>query len=356
MTEEIFARVRSHKFHPIKDGFTYDRSLGEQGVADPDDNDWHVRTVAVRDLVRTGTDAATSLIRALNDENPHVRQIATMVLGILRVNEAVNQMEKMLIEDPDEVVRAQLAKSLGQIGSQSSLKLLDNVQHSDTSGDVQHQAVLAVYAIRNGFQATSELAQAYKDLDVRNYNTDVVGHKAADFELPDSDGKLRRLSDMLGEKPVLLIWIFADWCPVCHREFQELIETRRNFEEKGIRVLTLECHDEYPVRVMAGKELEPDYWFADEPFLKAYTNKIWWHHLADRAGGVGIQYGVQPMAFTVHAEWINRPAVVIIDKDETVRFAYHGTFWGDRPSIHEILKMIETENYNFVSPKRLGKG
>lgn len=355
MTEEIFERVRSHEFNPIRDGFTYDKSLDVQGIADLYDNDWQVRTVAVRDLVRMGTNASPSLIRALNDKDPHIRQIAAMVLGILRVNEAAHQMEEMLTEDPDGVVRAQLAKSLGQIGSQSSLKILDDVQHSDTSGDVQHQAVLAAYAIRNGFQATPELAQAYKGLDVSNFNTDIVGHKAPDFELPDSEGKMRRLSDMLGEKPVVLIWIFADWCPVCHREFQELIETRSEFEEKGIRVLTLECHDKYPVRVMVGKEIEPDYWFADEPFLKAYTNKIWWPHLADRAADTGITYGVQPMAFTVHSEWINRPAVVIIDEDGVVRFAYYGTFWGDRPSIHDILRMIETENYDFVSPKRLKK-
>jgi peroxiredoxin len=289
----------------------------------------------------------------LNDDNPHVRQVVAMVLGILRVDKAAPHLEKILTEDPDEVVRAQSAISLGQIGSQSSLEILEKAKETDASGDVQHQAVLAAYAIRNGYQATPDLAQAYINLDEHRFNSTGVGQKAPDFELPDSENKLWHLSGVLGKKPVVLIWIFADWCPVCHREFQELIETRREFEEKDIRVFTLECHDLFPVRVMAGKELEPDYWFAEEPFLKAYTEKIWWPHLADRAAGVGTRYGVQPMAYTVHAEWINRPAVVIIDQEGIVRFAYHGTFWGDRPSIHDILEIIETEHYDFVSPKRL---
>lgn len=56
---------------------------------------------------------------------------------------------------------------------------------------------------------------------------------------------------------------------------------------------------------------------------------------------------------TVHAEWINRPSVVIVDKEGVARFAYHGTFWGDRPSIHQLLEMVRSGNYSFAVPKRL---
>jgi len=73
----------------------------------------------------------------------------------------------------------------------------------------------------------------------------------------------------------------------------------------------------------------------------------------DRAGAVGAEYGVQPMSFTVHAEWINRPSVVIVDKEGVARFAYYGTFWGDRPSIHQLLEMVRNGKYSFDAPKRL---
>ncbi len=59
------------------------------------------------------------------------------------------------------------------------------------------------------------------------------------------------------------------------------------------------------------------------------------------------------MSFTVHAEWINRPSVVIVDREGVVRFACYGTFWGDRPSIHQLLKMTRSGNYFFDAPKRL---
>jgi peroxiredoxin len=150
-----------------------------------------------------------------------------------------------------------------------------------------------------------------------------------------------------------LFWALFARCPVCHGEFHELIELRNQFEEAGVQVFTLECHDMFPARVMVGKELEPKYWFSKVSFRDAYTKNIWWPHLVDRAAAVGAEYGVQPMAFVVHSEWINRPSVVIVDKEGIVRLAYYGTFWGDRPSIHQVLEMVRSNQYEFESDKRL---
>ena len=132
-----------------------------------------------------------------------------------------------------------------------------------------------------------------------------------------------------------------------------MIDLRKEFEAAGIQPITLECHDLFPTRVMVGKELDPKYWFAKQSFQENYTRNIWWPHLADRAATVGVQYGVQPMTFAVHAEFVNRPSVAIVDKEGVIRFLYHGTFWGDRPSIHQLLEMVKSGNYSFDAPKRL---
>ena len=104
---------------------------------------------------------------------------------------------------------------------------------------------------------------------------------------------------------------------------------------------------------MVGKELEPEHWFAKQSFKEAYSKQIWWPHLLDRAGAVGATYGVDPMAFAVHAEYINRPSTVIVDKEGIVQLAYYGTFWGDRPTIAQTLNMIKTGRFDFEHPKRL---
>jgi len=350
---QILARVSAQDFHPIRDGFTYDRDLNKHGVASLDDQDWRVRTLAVRDLVRLGTPGTPTLVTALEDKNAHVRHVSAMVLGILQATNAVPSLEKVLREDGDPVVRSQAAIALGQIGQRASLPVVQAAQKDDTSKDVQHQAEIAAYAIEHGEAATSELAKAYAALDESKFGRLQVGQPANAFQLTDTEGKAWRLSDFRGKKPVVLIWVFADWCPVCHGEFRELIELRQQFEAANAQVFTLECHDVFPARVMVGKEFEPKYWFSKTSFKDSYTKNIWWPHLVDRAGAVGAEYGVQPMSFVVHSEWINRPSVVIVDKEGVARFAYYGTFWGDRPSIHQLLEMVRSGNYSFDAPKRL---
>lgn len=351
--DQILSRVREHNFNPVLDGFTFDRRLNKQGVADLKDEDWRIRTLAVRDLVRLGSNLSANLAFGLDDPSPHVRHVTAMALGILRATNAVPALETSLLKEADSVVRSQAAIALGQIMQKSSLALLRQVEAGDKSRDVRHQAELAAYAVDQGITATPELAAAYRDLDESRFNIIQVGKPAVDFDLPDTDGRSWRLSDFRGKNPVVLIWIFADWCPVCHGEFRELIELRREFEEAGVQVFTLEGHDLFSCRVMVGKELEPQYWFSKTSFKESYTKNIWWPHLVDRACAVGAEYGVQPLAFAVHSEYVNRPSVVIVDKEGFARFAYYGTFWGDRPSIHQVLDMARNHRYEFESDRRL---
>ena len=124
------------------------------------------------------------------------------------------------------------------------------------------------------------------------------------------------------------------------------------FIKAGVQVFTIETHDTYRGRVTVGKELEPEYWFARESFIEAYTRQIWWPHLLDRAGAVAAKYGADPLTFSVHAEYINRPATLIIDPEGIVRFAYIGTYWGDRPTIEQTLKMIGSGDFSFEHPQR----
>lgn len=103
---------------------------------------------------------------------------------------------------------------------------------------------------------------------------------------------------------------------------------------------------------MVGQELDPDYWFSKQSFQAACQNGVWWPHLCDRAGAVGAMYGVDPHSFAVHAEYINRPTTVIIDPEGVVRIACYGTCRGDRPSVHETLEMIKTQQFDFVHLSR----
>jgi len=350
--KEIAARIERHSFSPIDNGFTVDPGAGTDGVSDLKSDDWRVRTLAVRDLVRRGLETPAPIRELLGHTNEHVRQVAAQALGVLRSRPAVEPLSRVLQKDPDPVVRSQAAIALGQIGAPRNAVAgpLSDEEHTD----VRHQCAVALDRIRKNEPVESAVAEQFAALDASTFGRAKEGEPAPPFTLEDTDGGEWALTDALGEKTVVLIWVFADWCPVCHREFHGLIDREARFRDLGVAVATLECHDRYRCRVMTGKEARPSYWFAenlpgDHPH-DPYSDGIWWPHLVDRAATVGLQYGIDPWQYAVHSEYVNRPATIIIDPEGTVRLAHFGTYWGDRPSIGQILKMIETDTYEFEAP------
>lgn len=308
LVDAVVRRVDEHSFYPIENGFTVDPETGYDGVPDRESMDWHVRTLAVRDLVRLGREAARPMAEALGHDNPHVRQIAAMALGILRAE-------------------------------------------AETHTDVRPQCRVALHRTRKGEPVEAAVAERFATLEESTFGRVQKGEEAPDFTLEDTEGQPWRLSDVRGQKTVVLLWIFADWCPVCHKEFHGLIHRADRFREQNVEVATIECHDRYRCRVMEGKEIRPDYWFADnfpdDRPQAPYPEKIWWPHLVDRAAAVGLRHGIDPWQFAVHSEWVNRPSTIIVDPDGIVRLAYFGDYWGDRPSITQILEMVETGEYEF---------
>ncbi|MFC7173246.1 peroxiredoxin family protein [Haloplanus litoreus] len=265
---------------------------------------------------------------------------------------AIRDLERVVRTDPNGPVRAQAVLSLGQLEASESLGLLEDIVDDDDR-DVGRRARIAIDRIEKGKGTTDALLTAYQRLDPETFDRVSAGDTAPEFRLTDTEGTEWERSALAAEGEwLVLVWVFADWCPVCHREFDELLELRTEFDDAGVSIVTVECHDRYRGRVMAGMELEPDYWSSEDSFRDTYERDLWWPHLLDHAGAVGATFGVDPLAFAVHAEYINRPATIVVDPSGTVRFAYFGTFWGDRPSIEKTLGMIRTKEFDFEHPER----
>ncbi|MFN2323721.1 MAG: redoxin domain-containing protein [Trueperaceae bacterium] len=350
-----FDRIRTHRFHPLQPDrrtFTVDRDLGVQGVADPDDRDGRVRSLALRDAVALAADDAPAVVQALDDGDLNVRVVAAAALGVARVHDARGALERMLVHDPEPIGRAYAAIALGELGSAAAVPVLRDRQASEPDADVRHQLELAVAQVASGRWASDAQRAAFLALRDDAFGRVRAGDVAPGFALDDTEGERWRLDDGRGRWQVL-IWIFADWCPVCHHEFKELMEARTEFERLGVRLATLEAHDAWRGRLMVGREIEPALWGSRSWFRAAYSERIWWSHLPDLAGAVGARYGTEPMTFAVHGEFVNRPTTVVVDPEGVVRFAYAGSFWGDRPTIEQTLDLIRTRDFTFVHPDRL---
>ena len=64
-----------------------------------------------------------------------------------------------------------------------------------------------------------------------------TGELAPDFELPDQDGRKRRLGDLLGGRPLILYFYPADFTPGCTREACDLRDLHARILSVGLRVV-----------------------------------------------------------------------------------------------------------------------
>ncbi|MCX8043795.1 MAG: peroxiredoxin [Desulfobacterota bacterium] len=68
-------------------------------------------------------------------------------------------------------------------------------------------------------------------------NSPDIGSKAPDFSLPATGGTTIRLSEMLKNGPVMLLFYPLDWSPVCTSELCGIRDGFREFQNVGIQVL-----------------------------------------------------------------------------------------------------------------------
>lgn len=67
------------------------------------------------------------------------------------------------------------------------------------------------------------------------------GTMAIDFEQPDKDGKLVRLSDYRGKYVFVDFW--ASWCVPCRAENPHVVKAYNDFHKKGLEVLSVSVDD-----------------------------------------------------------------------------------------------------------------
>ena len=68
---------------------------------------------------------------------------------------------------------------------------------------------------------------------VNNINLSVAkGQEALDFALPLTDGSEAKLSELLKDKEVVVLNIFASWCGPCEKEFPDMEKTYQKYKDK----------------------------------------------------------------------------------------------------------------------------
>jgi peroxiredoxin len=135
---------------------------------------------------------------------------------------------------------------------------------------------------------------------------------APDFVLPDTVGKLHRLSDYRGRPVIINFW--ATWCPPCREEIPSMNRAWRSLRESGVVMLAINVgEDEDTIFVFTA-----DY-PAEFPLL------------LDRSGEVISQWPVKGL-----------PTSYVIAPDGTLAYrAIGGREWDDEKLLELIRRLKE---------------
>lgn len=137
--------------------------------------------------------------------------------------------------------------------------------------------ILSIYSTTWGKEKTKELFDRFSTENkaseygqkIKRYielNRDPkVGEQFIDFEMTDTKGVKKRLSDFKGKTVLLEFW--ASWCGPCRKENPSLLKTYEEFKPKGFEVFAVSLDED------------------KGNWIKAINNdKLIWEHVSDLKG------------------------------------------------------------------------
>lgn len=158
-----------------------------------------------------------------------------------------------------------------------------------------------------------------------------IGAEAPEFELPDQNGEMVKLSDFRGKRHLLVIFVRGDWCPGCHMMLRTYQREAERFRAKNIHVLSI-GPDPAGVNKDMVERLGLDF-------------KV----LSDEGQKTAMIYGVQMQEYDndfaeKYEEGIPLPASFLVDKNGKVQYVSRPDRVGEFLNPSLIFPIIEKLN------------
>jgi peroxiredoxin len=168
-----------------------------------------------------------------------------------------------------------------------------------------------------------------------------VGERVPDVHARDLNGKDVRLSAVVAQGPVLLVFYRGGWCPFCNFQIRELTRAYPEYQKRGIRVVAVSVDkpDEasktnatyaIPFPVLSDSDLS---------MIQGFHVAM---HMDDAQLAKMKSFGVDLEQYSGKGHHtIAIPSLFLIDSQGVVRWAHSDPSYTQRPTTSQILAAID---------------
>ena len=142
------------------------------------------------------------------------------------------------------------------------------------------------------------------------------GEVFPDLEMPDHTGRARRLSELAGGDPLVLVFSRGWWCPKEQRHLRELSSLQNEFEIAYSRIVVVSV-DPPEVQSALRAGLGARFTFLSD------VARVWLARLDLLETSDTMHHPYRPTAFTLHP-------------DRTIHRAYDGYWYWGRPTMEDL--------------------
>ena len=99
-----------------------------------------------------------------------------------------------------------------------------------------------------------EVAEMLQPKD--SQKTAFIGQQFTDIEMADPDGKMHKISELVGKGKYVLVDFWASWCGPCRAEMPNVLEAYNKFHDKGFEVVGISFDQKRDAWVKAVEQLK----------------------------------------------------------------------------------------------------
>jgi peroxiredoxin len=163
-----------------------------------------------------------------------------------------------------------------------------------------------------------------------------AGGAVPEANLKGPDGSRVSLQKETGGKPTILIFYRGGWCPYCSAHLGELQKAEKELVGLGYQILAISADRPSALRTTSEK-LTLSYQLLSDEDMEASAA----FGLAFRVGDETLarykEYGIELTAKQGERYWLPVPAVYVVDRKGTIRFAHADPNYRERLPAAELL-------------------